>query len=319
MRTSDLAGIDLNLLVVLHTLLETRSVTRTAERLGSSQPAISRSLAKLRRLFDDRLMVKGASGMMPTLRAETMIEPLASLLGNVESFLLKPKFDPFTTDRVFRIATTDYGALAILPNVAARFAREAPNAAIEIVGFSREVFRTLAEGQLDLVLYSDNPVPGSLRTRELFRESFVTLVRSGHPLLKQMRGAKDLLPLKLFTAWPHILVSVFGGQGGPIDTALAEQGKTRHIALRVPYFATAAVITAASDFLVTMPSRAAYQLAPRLGLVILKTPVSVKPYGYRLLWHERSHGDAGAVWLRRLVIEGVRLARAPGGASSEDR
>jgi DNA-binding transcriptional LysR family regulator len=309
MRSTDLAKVDLNLLVVLRTLLETRSVTRTAERLGSSQPAVSRSLAKLRRLLDDRLMVKSASGMMPTLRAEAMLEPLASLLGSVETFLLKPEFEPSATDRVFRIATTDYGALAILPNIAARFAREAPNAAIQVVSFSRDVFRTLAEGQIDLVLYSDNPVPGSFRTRELFRESFVSLVRRGHPLLDQIRGEKDALPLKLFTAWPHILVSVFGGQGGPIDTALAERGLKRHVALQVPYFATAAVITAASDFLVTMPSRAAEQLAPRLGLVILKAPALVKPWGYRLLWHERSHGDPGAVWLRRLVIEGVRPAR----------
>ncbi len=309
MHSAELARIDLNLLVVLHTLLETRSVTRTAERLGSSQPAVSRSLAKLRHLFGDKLMVKGASGMMPTLRAEAMIEPLANLLGNVETFLLKPKFDPYLTDRVFRIATTDYGALAVLPNIAARLAREAPNAAIEVVSFTRDVFRTLAEGQIDFILYSDNPVPGSFRMRELFRESFVSMVRRGHPLLDQIRGGKDALPLKIFTAWPHILVSVFGGQGGPIDTGLAERGLQRHVAMQVPYFATAAVITAASDLLVTMPSRAAHQLAPRLGLVILKAPPLVKRWGYRLLWHERSHGDPGAVWLRRLVVEGVRLER----------
>ena len=312
MRSTDLAKVDLNLLVVLRSLLETRSVTRTAERLGSSQPAVSRSLAKLRHLLDDRLMVKSASGMMPTLRAEAMMEPLASLLGSVETFLLKPEFEPAGTDRVFRIATTDYGALAILPNIAAQIAREAPNASTQIVSFSRDVFRTLAEGQIDLVLYSDNPVPGSFRMRELFRESFVSMVRQGHPLLDQIRGGKDVLPLKIFTAWPHILVSIFGGKGGPIDTALTERGLKRHVAMQVPYFATAAVITAASDLLVTMPSRAAHQLAPRLGLVILKGPPLVKPWGYRLLWHERSHGDPGAVWLRRLVIEGVRPARGPG-------
>lgn len=114
----------------------------------------------------------------------------------------------------------------------------------------------------------------------------MTLIRQGHPLLKEMRGTKDLLPIKLFTAWPHIVVSIFGGQGGPIDTALAARGYKRHVALRVPYFATAAVITAASDYLVTMPSRGARQFAPRLGLVMLKPPAQVTPCGYRLLWHE---------------------------------
>jgi len=308
MRSADLARVDLNLLVVLGTLLETRSVTRTAERLGMSQPAVSRALGKLRRIFNDTLMVKSARGMTPTVRAEAMVEPLAGILRGIEDFLVEPHFDPASSDRVFRIATTDYGALAVLPYLVPRFAREAPGGSIEIVPFSRDVFRSLAEGQVDMLLYSDNPVPGSFRTRDLFQETFTSLVRREHPVMDG-RDPGDEVSLESFAAWAHVLVSLFGGPTGPVDLALAEHGLKRRIALWVPYFATAAVITAASDLIVTMPSRVAQQLGPRLGLVELKTPPLAKPYGYRLLWHERTHCDLGAAWLRRLVIESVRQTR----------
>ncbi len=309
MPSADFARIDLNLLVVLQALLETRSVTRAAARLGMSQPAVSRALAKLRRLFDDKLMVKGARGMMPTVRAEALSEPLAKLLANVEDFFVKPQFDPAASDRVFRVATTDYGALAVLPDLVPGFTREAPGAGLDVIPFSRDVFRALADGQLDMLFYSDRPVPGSFRMRELFRETFVSLVRRGHPLLDGLRDEE--VSLETFTAWSHVLVSIFGGPAGPVDEALAARGLMRRIALRVPYFATAAVVTAASDLIVTMPARVARQLAPHLGLVEIKTPALAGPYGYRLLWHERTHGDPGAAWLRRLIVERLREARRP--------
>lgn len=305
MRAVDLAKVDLNLLIVLDALLETRSVTKAAERLGTSQPAVSRSLAKLRDLFDDTLLVKGARGMTPTMRAEALAEPLARLLAGVEEFLIQPSFDPASTDRVFRLATTDYGALAVLPAVMRRFSEEAPRAGIEVVPFSREVFRALAEGQVDLLLYADGRVPGSFRTMKLFEESFVSLVRTGHPLLGDS-GRDRVIPLADFAAWPQVMVSIFGGTSGPVDTALAAFGLKRHIALCVPYFATAAVIASSSDLVVTMPSRIARQLGSHLGLVELNMPSFVSGYGYRLLWHERSHGDLGAAWLRRLIRRGVR-------------
>lgn len=306
MRSADLARVDLNLLVVLHMLLRTRSVTKAAERLGISQPAVSRSLAKLRLLFNDRLMVKDAQGMSPTRRAEALSEPLALLLEGIEDFLLEPRFDPAASDRVFRIATTDYGALAMLPSLAPRLARDAPKAGIEIIPVSQDVFRLLTEGQVDVLFYSDNPVPGSFRMRELFLERFVSLVRSGHPLVEADKLAENEISLEAFAACSHVLVTIFGGPTGPVDKELARHGLKRHIAVWVPYFATGAAIAASSDLIVTMPSRVARRLARPLGLVELKTVPLIEPWGYRMLWHERTHGDLGAAWFRRLIAESVR-------------
>jgi DNA-binding transcriptional LysR family regulator len=306
MHSADLGKIDLNLLVVLHMLLQTRSVTKAAERLGMSQPAVSRSLAKLRLLLNDRLMVKDAQGMSPTRRAEAMSEPLARLLGGIEDFLLEPKFDPSASDRVFRIATTDYGALAVLPSFAPRLARDAPKAGIEIVPVSQDVFRLLTDGQVDVLFYSDNPVSGSFRMRELFQERFVSLVRSGHPLLEATRRGETEVSLEAFAACSHVLVTIFGGPTGPVDAELARHGLKRRIAVWVPYFATGAAIAASSDLIVTMPSRVAKRLARPFGLVELKTVPLIEPWGYRMLWHERTHGDLGTAWFRRLIAESVR-------------
>jgi DNA-binding transcriptional LysR family regulator len=306
MHLSDLGKVDLNLLLVLHMLIETRSVTKAAQRLGTSQPAVSRSLAKLRVIFNDRLMVKDAQGMMPTRRAEAMSEPLAKLLGGIEEFLLEPKFDPAASDRVFRIATTDYGALAVLPSLAPRLARDAPKAGIEITPVSQDVFRLLTDGQVDVLFYSDNPVPGSFRMRELFQERFVSLVRGEHPLLKGPGHIQGQVSLEAFAAWSHVLVTIFGGPTGPVDRGLAEHGLKRRVAVWVPYFATGAAIAAGSDLIVTMPSRVARRLAQPLGLVELKTVPLVEPWGYRMLWHERTHGDLGAAWFRQLILDSVR-------------
>ena len=306
MHSADLGRIDLNLLVVLHILLETRSVTKTAKRLGTSQPAVSRSLGKLRQLLNDQLMVRDAQGMTPTRRAESMSEPLARLLGGVADFLLEPKFDPTASERVFRIATTDYGALAVLPSLAPRLARDAPSAGIEIVPMSQDAFRQIAEGQVDVLFYSDNPVAGSFRTRDLFQERFVSLVRCGHPLLPPDGQVQNETSLETFAACSHVLVTIFGGPTGPVDKGLAEHGLKRRIAVWVPFFATGAAIAANSDLIVTMPSRVAKRLAQRLGLVELTTAPVVEPWGYRMLWHERTHGDVGAAWFRRLILESVR-------------
>lgn len=299
----DLRHIDLNLLVVLRVLLDARSVTRTAERLNMSQPAVSRALAKLRTQLGDKLLVKGAGSMTPTLRAETLSTPLAALLRQLENFIAPVVFDPGATRRVFRIATTDYGAIVVLSSLMPALIKEAPLAGIEVLPFSDKMFEMLDTGQVDFVLYSDDPVPGALRTRTLFRETYSCLLRAGHPLLaKRKRAAKQRLSVDEFIAWPHAMVNIFGGRTGDVDDALAVLGKQRHIALWLPYFATAGLACSSSDIIVTLPTRVASALAANNGLTIMKPPLEVSGFGYRMLWHERTHDDLGAIWLRDMVV-----------------
>ena len=304
MRHVDLRRIDLNLLVVLRALLATRSVSRAADALGMSQPAVSRALARLRRQFGDRLLIKGGNAMTPTLFAENVAAPLSTLLSDAEALLGGvPSFDPATTERVFRLATTDYGATAVLPAVLPLLRQAAPKAGLEVVSFGRDLFGMLADGQVDLALYSDDPVPSSLRTADLFSEDYASVVRSGHPAAAN--AVDGTIALEDYLAHGHALVTVFGGRSGVIDDALALLGRSRSIAMWLPYFATAALLVARSDLILTLPRRAAIGLAGPLGLVTLRPPVEPAPFGYRIVWHQRTHEDAGCRWLRALCVAAV--------------
>ena len=152
MQKSNNEGLDLGSLKVLRSLFETRSTTRTAERLNMSQPAVSRALAKLRAALGDPILIKGPGGLIPTERAQDIHNRLVSALASLDDLLVRPTFEPTCSTRSFRIATTDYGALAVLPRLVRALADAAPAVSLEVLGFSTDVFRQLAEGRLEFVL-----------------------------------------------------------------------------------------------------------------------------------------------------------------------
>ena len=196
--------LDLATLRVLQSLFETRNTTRTAEQLNISQPAVSRALARLRQALADPIMVKGPGGMILTDRADEIRARLSVALAGLDDFLVRPTFDPEKASRVFRLTTTDYGAIAVLPRLVRHLSRVAPRVALEILPFSPDAFRQLGDGQTDLALYSDDDVPLPLRSRHLYREGYASLVRRDHPAISKS------IDLEAFLSWPHALVSVLG-------------------------------------------------------------------------------------------------------------
>lgn len=291
--------LDLTSLRVLQSLFETRNTTRTAERLNISQPAVSRALARLRQALADPIMVKGPSGMILTDRADEIRARLAVALAGLDDLLVRPTFDAQTASRVFRLTTTDYGAIAVLPSLARQLSRLAPGISLEIQPFSPDAFRQLGDGQTDLALYSDDEVPLPLRSRHLYREGFASVVRKDHPALGKP------IDLEAFLSWPHALVSVLGGRTGVVDDALARLGRRRQIAMWLPYFATAATVIAQTDMILTIPGRAADELARAHTLERFAPPLPIEGFGYRLLWHERSRADLGHKWLRDIIAAAV--------------
>jgi DNA-binding transcriptional LysR family regulator len=299
MRKSDLIRHNVSHLVIFQSLLETGNVTATATQLHMSQPAVSRALAQLRDMFGDPLFVRAPGGVVPTDRARQLASRVTGLVDEMADLISPRDLDLNTTRRIFRIATTDYGAGTIIRDISQAFNEGAPRAGIEVVSLSSDVFRDLSEGRLDLVLYSDAAVPDSLLSDYLFEENYSCICRKDHPVIGKL--TESTIPLDAFLDWPHALVTVFGGRYGLIDTALRELGRERHIALRLPFFSTAPLVIAQSDMLLTLPTRTAEHFAAIADLHCIRAPLEIPAFGYNQVWHRRTDQDPAMKWLRQLI------------------
>lgn len=300
MRKSDLLRHNVSHLVVFQSLMKTGNVTASAGELHMSQPAVSRALTHLRTMFDDPLFVRAPGGVVATERARDLAPRVSDLVDELSDLISPQDFDLASTERNFRIATTDYGAGTVILDICRAFGEQAPKAALEIATISSDVFRDLAVGTFDLLLYVETPVPDTLRKQSLFQESYSCICRRDHPLASDLDGG---LSLDEFLAWPHALITVFGGRSGLVDSMLKDLGKERHIALRLPYFSTAPLLVAQSDMLLTLPTRTARYFADLTGLHLLEAPVELESFGYYQVWHPRTEHDPAMIWLRQLIKE----------------
>jgi DNA-binding transcriptional LysR family regulator len=300
MHVPHMAGLDLNLALVLHTLLAERSVSRAARRLGLSQSATSHALARLRRSLQDPLFVRVPQGIVPTSRAEALSASLAAGLALLEKSLLPPqRFEPATHARRFRIAATDYVEFLLLPRFLGALAGEAPNIDVAVRPYSDEALGALQRSDLDLVLGVVGPeeAVSGLQALQLITERLVCVVREGHPL------TRGRLTLARFAAAKHVLIAPRGRPGGPIDDALAARGLERHITVAVPHFLAAPHIVAETDLVLTVAERIAAAFAAVLPLRILELPFDLPAVRGSMLWHERLSGDPAHAWFRQRLAE----------------
>jgi DNA-binding transcriptional LysR family regulator len=293
----DIRSVDLNLLVALDALLAERNVTRAAARLSLSQSAMSAALGRLRTLFGDPLLLRTSGGMLPTSKGEELVVPLRQVLSEVSRIVQQPgAFDPARTDRTFTIAASDYIEYAILPRLVDILEARAPRArlAVRPVDFGA-VGRQLEAGEIDLGILGARFAPPSVRSRPLFVERFVCVVRKGHP------HVGERLTLDDYCALDHVLVSPSGGAfSAPADDALAATGRTRHVRLSVPHFLLVPEILRRSDMIAVLPERLARAYGDRLRVFDL--PFDLAPVTIVKVWHERTHRDPALVWLRQSLV-----------------
>jgi DNA-binding transcriptional LysR family regulator len=301
MNDVHLAGFDLNLLVALDALLAERNVTRAAARIGVTQSAASHALARLRKLTGDELLVRGRDGMVPTVRAEAIGAPLRRALEDIAGTLSSPRaFDPGTARvRVF-IGMSDYSELVLLPGVMARLAREAPGVELRVLTVGHDVASDLSSGKLDIVIMPAlaGMEQSGIRGRRILRDRFVCIARRGHPL------AQKKLTVARFADARHALIAPWEREGDIVDSALAQLGLKRSVAVAVPHFLVAPHVVASSDLLLTVAERIAGVLAEPLGLVVLAPPTELGLTGFTVstLWHERTHDDPARRWVRDVIV-----------------
>lgn len=229
------AHFDLNMLVILAQLLRTRSVTRTARHMGVSQPAISRSLAQLRDLLGDPLLVRTGTGMALTRRGEELAEPVEAWLAATTTLLAPPHFDPAELQRRFRIASTDFGVAAVVAPALGAIMRAAPGTSIDIVPLGSDMARALTAGEVDLVISGLDPDPAVTYERFLFLEGFRCVALPDHPLMAG--GSAEPLDVEAFLAWPHISFTVSDTGFDRIDHRLGSLAARRHVIARREPFA----------------------------------------------------------------------------------
>jgi DNA-binding transcriptional LysR family regulator len=298
-RRASSRALDLNLFVMLDTLLDERSVTGAAKRLGVTQSAVSHALKRLRDHFGDPLLVRTSDGMTPTLRAHELREPIRRGLETIrEAAERGGRFDPLTAVRAFTVATTDQVGIVLLPALCARLATSAPRLDLRITPVVRNVEGTLESGAADLVVsgaFTPADAPGLFRQR-LFDEAMVCLVRADHPRVK------DKLTLEQFCGLSHALVAPRGGRG-MVDGLLEERGLSRRVAVVLPHFLVAPFLIARTDLVLTVAESVAKAFTSLLPLRLVTPPIELPRATYWQLWHHRSHDDAGHKWLRNLVAD----------------
>jgi len=299
MHQVDMSTLDLNLLKLFEALVRERSVTQAGLRLGLSQPAASRALARLRTMLGDRLLVRGKLGLELTPRGEALAGPVAKLLDDARGIISPAVFDPASATGRITIAAHDHLSLMVLAGLMARFERHAPALSLHIAQPAGDNVRLIEQGGADLALGIFKALPGSFHSRGLYADSLVCVARSDHP------GLADGLSLKRYVSLRHIAVTISGVGESAVDVALAAQGLTRHVALRVPHFLAAAMLVADSDMILTLPSRLARLLAQTLPLALLDLPLQVAPLSPAMIWHERFHRDPAHAWVRQQLVDVV--------------
>ncbi|NOK38984.1 LysR family transcriptional regulator [Corallococcus exercitus] len=302
-RRMKLASVDLNLLVALEALLREGSVTKAGHSMGLSTPAMSHALARLRTQLDDPLLVRAGRGMVLTPRAVALRPRLQALLSEVGTVLSPARtFEPAKLERTFRIHATDHMLMVLGPTLDRLVRREAPAATLQFLPNSPDDGAMLREGNIDLAVGVYVDLPPELRTRKLFTDRFVCVVRRDHPTVRRT------LTLEQYLSLEHLQVAPRGRPGGYVDTVLAVRNQRRRVARAVPYFLTGLQWVEGSDYVLTISERVAKALAPRLKLKLLPPPLPLEPYTLTLLWHPREDADPAHRWLRDVFVRAARAA-----------
>ncbi|MGK4583986.1 LysR family transcriptional regulator [Kitasatospora sp. HPMI-4] len=303
---------DLNLLRVLDTLLQENSVTRAAERLGTSPAAVSRSLARLRRAVGDPLLVRAGQGMVPTPRALELREEVGALLRGCED-VLRPGagFDAAHLRRTFTVQATDLLLAGLAGTLTDRIHTEAPNVDVVFLPEAVEGGPALRQGLVDVELGVLGHLDPEVRTQRLTRMALVGVARGGHPLFDGRIDARR------FAAADHIGISRLGKRLGPIDSALAELGLRRRIAVVVPSHTSAMMLARDSDLVALTLADWLPDAIAALGLRTFPIPLDLEPLDLGMAWHPRSSADPGHRWFRDRLAAAVLAPSGTGTTAPE--
>lgn len=303
----NMSKVDLNLLVYLDVLLRECNVTRAAEELSISQPAMSNSLRRLRDLFGDPILVRTSEGMTPTDRAIELQPLVRTVLAAAEQAILpKTDFDPAASRRIFRIMASDYTEATLVPALLSRLRKKAPKIRLDIMTPSDVSFHDVERGKVDLVINRFDTLPQSFHQVRLWDDSFSCVVSAQNAIIKNWN-------LESYLKAKHVWVSKTGmgvGVGmstddvqrlGWVDDALHKIDVKRDITLFTRHYQAALRLAEQDDLVVTLPSMAARQLDNNPNVKILEPPFNIPRMRLKMVWSPLLQHDPGHRWIRQLI------------------
>lgn len=312
MHQVNIGALDLNLVKALDALLRWRSVSRAAEDVGLSQPAMSRALARLREVADDPLLVRTPAGYMLTPRAKAIQPALASALASLREVFQPQAFDPLQERRVVRLAASDAQTVLLLPGVVARLAREAPGVELRAEPYGADLVERLEGGSLDMAFaVSTTPLPPGAYSEAVGRDGLAVAMRRGHPAAGRPWRIED------YAAFDHVAVSILGDGQSELDARLAASGVKRRIAVTTPHFMAALAIAAATDLVTTLSATLVARFAEAFGLVAKTPPFGEAAFELTMVCAHVQASDPLLAWLRGVVREVAASLRAEGGSGAQ--
>ena len=290
--------LDLNLLIALDALLDERGVGAAADRLHLSQPAMSRTLGRIRRATGDEILVRSGRSMLPTPYAEQIRGEVHQLVVRAQAiFSPTADLDLTTLDRTFTLQCNDIVAGALVPRLLATVAAAAPGVDLRVLGEADTDVDELRRGNVDVQLTDRTEHPADVRSTTVLTDTVVTVARRDVPV--------DPTTMDGFAALPHVVISRRGRGRGYLDDVLAEHGLTRRVAVTVPTLALAVATVTGSALLTVAPSiMVRGQLRPELRTFEL--PMRTPDVPAVLAWHARHERDSAHRWLRATIAETLR-------------
>jgi len=290
-----ISSFDLNLFVILNAIYTEGSLTKAAEVVGITQPAVSNALSRLRERFNDDLFVRTGSGMVPTQKTENIIKDIQNALTLMQHSVNEPNtFDEKTTTRAFKLSLGDISEGRVLPYIMKEIDKNAKNISVGSYAYKRsDQVHALATNNLDFVVDPVIPASDEINSFKVFEDDFVAIHREGHPILEiENPTIDDIL------AQDHLHVSSRKRGLHLIDVELDKIGYRRKVALRCQHFLIAPTIIKSTDMLLF----ATRSFAKAHHLPFLEIPAEIPSMEYFLIWHKSDEGDGGHIWMKELII-----------------
>ncbi len=297
-----LRRIDLNLLTVFDVLIEEQNVTRSADRLAMSQPAVSHALGRLRRQLDDPILIKSAGGMKASPRALQIHAELHDALKQIEKAISpQPSFDPGRSKRKFDIATTDYVESLLLPRLLSHIEEHAPGIELNIHHLASTLpLDAIEKGKIDIATSWSASTPKRFRSKRLLQDGFLCAVARDHPVTRQE------LTMEKYLTLDQLVVAPARARDEVSKTLFAGTERRPRVIANMPHFLAALHAASESGVVVTGPALLLNKFQHAFNLHLIKPPFELEPTRIDLVWHEFKHTDPGLAWLRALLEDIAR-------------